>query len=124
MVDFEKATRHLQIDSEPISTIPRAFIAQRDGDIAYRRVRTAVAEVDDSAKMLPGKDQVFPAHVTMNGKAGQCAVSRAAELLQHADAFLHARPEESMVIVVARHKFQLQAPKSVQKPRMFESGGD
>ena len=98
MIDFKKPSRRMQIQLEPILSF--TFIAQRYRDIAYGRVRTAVAEVDDSAKALPRKDQVLPAKVAMDGKAWQRAVLRAAKLLQNADAFLHMRPEEPMWLVL------------------------
>ena len=91
MIDFKKPSRRMQIQLEPIL---RTFIAQRYGDITYGRVRTAVAEIDYSAKALPRKDQVLPAKVAMDGKARQRAVLCAAKFLQNADAFLHMRPEE------------------------------
>ena len=120
MIDFKKASRRMQIQLEPIF---RTLIAQRYGDIAYGRVRTAVAEVDDSTKALPCKDQVLLAKVTMDGKTWQRAVSRAAKFLQNSDAFLHMRPEEPMWLVLIVNDFELQMPEGMQKPRVFEGDG-
>ena len=91
----------------------RSRIVQRYGDIAYGRVRTAVAEIDDSAKALPRKDQVLPAKVTMDGKARQRAVLCAAKFLQNADAFLRMRPEEPVWLVLNVRDFELQIPQGM-----------
>jgi len=120
MIDFKKPSRRMQIQLEPIL---RTFIAQRYSNITYGRVRTAVAEVDDSTKALPRKDQVLPAKVTMDGKAWQRAVSRAAKFLQNTDAFLHMRPEEPMWLVLIVSDFELQTPERMQKPRVVEGDG-
>jgi hypothetical protein len=120
MTDFKKPSRRMQIQLEPIL---RTFIAQRYGDIAYGCVRTAVAEVDDSAKAIRRKDQVLPAEVTMDGKSWQRAVSRATKFLQNADAFLHMGAEEPMWLVLIVSDFELQTPESMQKPRVFEGEG-
>ena len=119
MIGFEKTSRRAKIKSITIRLVP-AFIPEPNSDIAYGRVRAAVTKVDNSAQALPRKDQIFSAHIPVDRKTGQRVISRAPELFKNANAFLHMRREETMVLPLIVGDLELHTPEAVQKPWVFK----
>jgi hypothetical protein len=78
-----------------------------------------MAEIDYSIKSFARKDKVCRAHIAVDGKARQRAISRPADLLQNGDAFLNTRREEATVPVRRINYFQLPMPERPHKPWVF-----
>src|SRR6202011_5031330 len=122
LIDLQEAPRRGHVQLGPVPRLG-ALIAQRDRNIADRRVPAGMAEVQYSAQAVSREDEVGPTQIAVDGKARERAIARAAELLQNSDALLHMRAEKPMVLVRVVDELELPAPEGLQEPRMLQRVG-